>query len=165
MSKTKVIRKTPRNLTLLWVNNPTTVEKERNAQKEDSRSDRRNYDSGADRIKSQDRYSNPRYTPPRHNRNTSRNHSPYNHHYPSSQQRQYSQERNRYCNDRNVSNKRHLRHNSPYHNYGRNCSPSPYAYLQRRNLSNEREHYVISEKAPKEILIRVSTQDIQMENI
>ncbi len=53
---------------------------------------------------------------------------------------------------------------SPYHKYGKNRSPSPYAYPQQRNSSLNRAHYVISEKAPKEILIRVSTQEIQTEN-
>ncbi len=35
---------------------------------------------------------------------------------------------------------------------------------QQRNSSLNRAHYVIPEKAPKEILIRVSTQEIQTEN-
>jgi len=138
-------------------------ERERRAER-DSRSDKRNYNSGADRIKSQDRYFNARYDPRHDNRNTSRNHSPYNPHYPSSRNRPYSQERNHYRNDRNASNERYARRNSPYHNYGRNRSPSPYAYPQQRNSSLNRAHYVISEKAPKEILIRVSTQEIQTEN-
>jgi hypothetical protein len=111
-------------------------ERQRQAEK-DSRSNRQNYDSGADRIKSQDKYFNARYIPPRDNRNTSRNRSPYNPNYPSFQQRKYSQERNHYRNDRNVSNNRHMRNNSPYHNHSRHCSPSPYAYPQHRNLSYE----------------------------
>jgi hypothetical protein len=69
-----------------------------------------------------------------------------------------------YRNDRNVSNEQQVQNNSPYHNYGRNCSMSPIAYLQCRNQSNEQENYIISKKAPKEILIRVSAQDIQTEN-
>jgi len=138
-------------------------EREKRVEKE-HRSDRRNYDSGAERIKSQDRYFNARYDPRHDNRNTSRNHSPYNYRYSSTRQQQYSQERNRYLNDRNASNERHARRNSPYHNYGKNRSPSPYAYPQQRNSSLNRTHYVISEKAPKEILIRVSTQEIQTEN-
>ncbi len=138
-------------------------EREKRAEK-GNRSDRRNYYSGADRIKSQDRYFNARYDPRHDDRNTTRHHSPYNNHYSSSRQRQYSQEHNRYRNDRNLSNERHARRNSPYHNYGRNRSPSPYAYPQQRDSSLNRGHYAISEKAPKEILIRVSTQDIQTEN-
>jgi hypothetical protein len=160
MSEAKIIRKILRNLMSLRVNTLITVEREKGAEK-DSRSNRQNYDSGADRIKLQDRYFNARYIPPRNNCNTSRNRSPYNPNYPSSRQRQYSQERNCYRNDRNVSNKRHVPNNSPNHNYGRNRSPSPYAYPQRRNPSHELEHYIISEKAPKEILIRVSTQDVR----
>jgi hypothetical protein len=138
-------------------------ERERRAER-DSCSDRQYYNSGADSIKLQDRYFNARYDPRNDNRNTSRHHSPYNPYYSSSRHRQYSQERNRYRNDRNISNERHTRRNSPYHNYGKNCSPSPYAYPQQRNSSLDRRHYVISKKAPKEILIRVSTQEIQMEN-
>jgi len=138
-------------------------EREKRAEK-DSRSHRQNYDSGADRIKSQDRYFNARYNPPRDSRNASRNRSPYNQNYPSTRQRQYSQERSRYRNDRNNSYDRHVRNNSPHHNYGRNRSPSPYAYPPRRNASYDRQQYVISEKAPKEILIRVSTQVPQTEN-
>jgi hypothetical protein len=138
-------------------------EREKRAEK-DSRSCRQNYDSGAERIKSQDRYFNARYTPPRDSRNASRNRSPYNQNYPSSRQCQYSQERSRYRNDGNNSYDRHVRNNSPHHNYGRNRSPSPYAYPSRRNASYDRQQYVISEKAPKEILIRVSTQVPQTEN-
>jgi hypothetical protein len=60
-------------------------EREKRAEK-DNCSDRQNYDSGADRIKLQDRYFNARYDPRCDNRNTSRNHSPYNYHHSSSRQ-------------------------------------------------------------------------------
>ncbi len=109
-------------------------EREKRTEK-DSRVHRQSYDSGADRIKLQDRYFNIRYTPPRDARNASRNRSLYNQNYPSSRQRQYSQERSHYRNERNNSLDRHVRNNSPYHNYGRNRSPSPYAYPPRRNAS------------------------------
>ena len=122
-----------------------------------------NYDSGAERIKSQDRHFNARYTPTRET-HPYRNHSHYKPNYPSPRQRQYFHERSHYCNDRSVSNDRHVRNNSPYHNSGRNRSPSPYAFPQRRNSSYEHRQFTISEKAPKEILIRVSTKDLQTKN-
>jgi hypothetical protein len=122
-----------------------------------------NYNSGAERIKSQDRHFNARYTPPRDS-HPYRNHSPYRPNYSSTRQRQYSHKRPHYQNDRSVSNDRRTRNNSPYHNSGRNRSTSPYAFPQWRNSSYKRRQFTISEKEPKEILIRVSTQDLQTEN-
>jgi hypothetical protein len=134
--------------------------KERLRSNRDDSHTRRHYDSGAERIRSQDKHFNAKYTSHRES-HPYRNHSPYN---PNYQQRRYSHDRSYYHRDRNASNDRHARSNSPYHNSGRNRSPSPYAFPQRRNSSYDRRQLTISEKAPKEILIRVSTQDLQTEN-
>jgi hypothetical protein len=137
--------------------------------------DKRNYDSGAERIRSQNRYFNARYTPSCHHhhhmcddhyyprdRSSSQNRPSVN--YTPFRQRQFSQEHNRYHTSRDFSNKQHMLQNSPYHNYGKNCSPSPYPPLQPKYSSNGQEHYIIAEKAPKDIHIKVYTQDVQMEN-
>jgi len=121
-----------------WMNYSREREQHDNRGKHD---DKRNYDSGAERIRSQNRYFNARYTPSCHHHH----HMCDDHYYPrdrsSSQncpsvnytpfrQRQFSQEHNRYHTSRDFSNKQHMRQNSPYHNYGKNCSPSPYPPLQ-----------------------------------
>ncbi len=137
--------------------------------------DRWNCNSGAERIRLQDRYFNVGYTPSHDDRHYLRYDCHYSRNDRSSSQNcssaNYSPPVKHnipkcYCYriDIDFSNEQHAWRNSPYHNDGRNNSPSPYAPLQPKYSSNGREHYIITEKAPKDIHIKVYTQQVKAEN-
>lgn len=137
--------------------------------------DRWNCNSGAERIRLQDRYFNVGYTPSHDDRHYLRYDCHYSRDDRSSSQNCSSANYSPpvkdnipkcYCYriDIDFSNEQHAWRNSPYHNYGRNHSPSPYAPLQPKYSSNGREHYIITEKAPKDIHIKVYTQQVKVEN-
>jgi len=123
---------------------------------------RHNYSSGAERIRSQDRHFNSGYNRLRDDRSSSRNRLQTNYSY--SRQRQNSKDRKQNYGNRDSSSKHHAQHAAPNYKYDRSLSQSPYPLLQPRYASNGHEHYIITEKSPKDIHIKVYTQEPLSEN-
>jgi hypothetical protein len=128
----------------------------------DKQTHRHNYISRAERIRSQDRHLNSGYNRSRDDRSSSRNCSQTNYSY--SRQRQNSKDRKQNYGNRDSSPECHAQHAAPNYKYNRSHSQSPYPLLQPRYASNGREHYMITEKSPKDIHIKVYTQEPLSEN-